>query len=121
MVPGAARRTTVTAVEMFRKKLEQGEAGDNVGLLLRGLKKEDVERGMVLGKVNSLKVGTKFEANVYVLSKEEGGRHTPFQSNYRPQFFMRTADVTGEVHLPEGVEMVGSRTGCGCTGLLVAV
>jgi elongation factor Tu len=106
VIPGAARRTTVTAVEMFRKKLDQGEAGDNVGVLLRGLKKEDVERGMCLGKVGSMKTGTSFEAQVYALSKEEGGRHTPFTTNYRPQFFMRTADVTGEVTLPEGVEMV---------------
>lgn len=106
VVAGPHRRTTVTAVEMFRKKLESGNAGDNVGLLLRGLKREEVERGMVLSKPGNMKTGTKFEGQVYVLSKDEGGRHTPFTTNYRPQFFLRTADITGNVILPEGVEMV---------------
>ena len=99
-------KTTVTGVEMFRKLLDQGEAGDNVGVLLRGTKREDVERGQVLCHVNSIKPHTKFEAEVYVLGKDEGGRHTPFFSNYRPQFYFRTTDVTGAVALPEGVEMV---------------
>ncbi|TXI91613.1 MAG: elongation factor Tu [Neisseriales bacterium] len=100
------QKTTVTGVEMFRKLLDQGQAGDNVGLLLRGTKREDVERGQVLAKPGSIKPHTKFEAEVYVLSKEEGGRHTPFFSNYRPQFYFRTTDVTGAVSLPEGTEMV---------------
>ncbi|AUR51128.1 elongation factor Tu [Aquella oligotrophica] len=100
------QKTTVTGVEMFRKLLDQGQAGDNVGLLLRGTKREDVERGQVLAKPGSIKPHTKFEAEVYVLSKEEGGRHTPFFSNYRPQFYFRTTDVTGAVALPEGTEMV---------------
>ena len=99
-------KTTVTGVEMFRKLLDSGEAGDNVGVLLRGTKREDVERGQVLAKPNSITPHTKFEAQVYVLSKEEGGRHTPFFDNYRPQFYFRTTDVTGAVSLPEGVEMV---------------
>jgi elongation factor Tu len=102
----AVQKTIVTGVEMFRKLLDQGQAGDNVGLLLRGTKREDVERGQVLAKPNSIKPHTKFEAEVYVLSKEEGGRHTPFLSNYRPQFYFRTTDVTGAVTLPEGIEMV---------------
>jgi elongation factor Tu len=100
------QKTTCTGVEMFRKLLDQGQAGDNVGLLLRGTKREDVERGQVLSKPGSIKPHTKFEAEVYVLSKEEGGRHTPFFANYRPQFYFRTTDVTGAVSLPEGVEMV---------------
>ncbi len=91
---------------MFRKLLDQGQAGDNVGVLLRGVKREDVERGQVLAKKGSIKPHTKFEAEVYVLSKEEGGRHTPFFKGYRPQFYFRTTDVTGAVELPEGVEMV---------------
>ena len=91
---------------MFRKLLDKAEAGDNVGVLLRGTKKEDVERGMVLAKPTSIKPHTKFKAEVYVLSKEEGGRHTPFFTNYRPQFYFRTSDVTGTVALPTGVEMV---------------
>ncbi len=91
---------------MFRKLLDQGQAGDNVGLLLRGTKREDVERGQVLAKPGSIKPHAKFEAEIYVLSKEEGGRHTPFFSNYRPQFYFRTTDVTGAVSLPDGVEMV---------------
>ena len=100
------QKTTCTGVEMFRKLLDQGQAGDNVGVLLRGTKREDVERGQVLAKPGSIKPHTKFEAEVYVLSKEEGGRHTPFFKGYRPQFYFRTTDVTGAVELPEGVEMV---------------
>ena len=100
------QKTIVTGVEMFRKLLDQGQAGDNVGLLLRGTKREDVERGQVLAKPGSIKPHKKFEAEIYVLSKEEGGRHTAFFSNYRPQFYFRTTDVTGAVTLPEGVEMV---------------
>jgi elongation factor Tu len=99
-------KTTVTGVEMFRKLLDQGQAGDNVGLLLRGTKREDVERGQVLCKPASVKPHTKFDAEVYVLSKEEGGRHTPFFKGYRPQFYFRTTDVTGNCELPAGVEMV---------------
>lgn len=99
-------KTTVTGVEMFRKLLEQGEAGDNVGCLLRGTKKEDVERGQVLAKPGSVKPHTKFKGEIYVLSKDEGGRHTPFFSNYRPQFYFRTTDITGAIALPEGIEMV---------------
>jgi elongation factor Tu len=100
------KRTIVTGVEMFRKLLDQGEAGDNVGLLLRGIAKEEIERGMVLAKAGSITPHTKFEAEVYVLTKEEGGRHTPFFKGYRPQFYFRTTDVTGSVELPEGMEMV---------------
>ena len=100
------RKTIVTGVEMFRKILDDGQAGDNVGLLLRGVAKEEIERGMVLAKAGSIKPHTKFKAEVYVLTKEEGGRHTPFFNNYRPQFYFRTTDVTGAVQLPEGVEMV---------------
>jgi len=99
-------KTTCTGVEMFRKLLDQGQAGDNVGVLLRGTKRDDVERGQVLAKPGSITPHTKFEAEVYVLSKEEGGRHTPFFKGYRPQFYFRTTDVTGSVELPEGVEMV---------------
>jgi elongation factor Tu len=99
-------KTVCTGVEMFRKLLDQGEAGDNVGVLLRGTKREDVERGQVLAKPNTITPHTNFEAEVYVLSKEEGGRHTPFFKGYRPQFYFRTTDVTGSVDLPEGVEMV---------------
>ena len=99
-------KTTVTDIEMFRKLLDEARAGDNVGLLLRGTKKDDVERGMVIAKPGSIKPHKKFKAEIYVLSKDEGGRHTPFFSNYRPQFFFRTTDVTGSVKLPEGVEMV---------------
>ncbi len=98
--------TTVTGVEMFRKEMDQGEAGDNVGVLLRGTKKEEVERGMVLCKPKSITPHTKFEGEVYILTKEEGGRHTPFFNNYRPQFYVRTTDVTGSISLPEGTEMV---------------
>jgi len=100
------RKTVVTGVEMFRKLLDEGRAGDNVGCLLRGIKREEVERGMVLAKPGSVKPHTKFEAEVYILSKEEGGRHTPFFKGYRPQFYFRTTDVTGSVELPEGVEMI---------------
>jgi elongation factor Tu len=100
------QKTTVTDIEMFRKLLDEGRAGDNVGLLLRGLKKTDVERGQVIAKPGSVKGHMKFKSEIYVLSKEEGGRHTPFFSNYRPQFYFRTTDVTGSIKLPEGVEMV---------------
>jgi elongation factor Tu len=100
------QKTTVTGVEMFRKLLDQGQAGDNVGVLLRGTKREDVERGQVLCKPGSIKPHTKFKAEAYILTKEEGGRHTPFFGNYRPQFYFRTTDVTGVVTLPEGTEMV---------------
>ncbi|AFI05598.1 elongation factor Tu [Helicobacter cetorum] len=100
------QKTTVTGVEMFRKELDKGEAGDNVGVLLRGTKKEEVERGMVLCKPGSITPHKKFEGEIYVLSKDEGGRHTPFFTNYRPQFYVRTTDVTGSITLPEGVEMV---------------
>ncbi|MEQ8173306.1 MAG: EF-Tu/IF-2/RF-3 family GTPase, partial [Candidatus Eremiobacterota bacterium] len=100
------RKTVVTGVEMFRKTLDEGIAGDNVGILLRGVGREDIERGQVLAKLNSIKPHRKFEAEVYILSKEEGGRHTPFFKGYRPQFYMRTTDVTGSVTLPENVEMV---------------
>ena len=101
-----SRKTTVTGVEMFKKLLDQGQAGDNVGCLLRGVEREDVERGQVLAKPGSITPHRKFEGEVYVLSKEEGGRHTPFFNGYRPQFYMRTTDVTGDVTLPEGTEMV---------------
>ncbi|PZF84970.1 elongation factor Tu [Jiangella anatolica] len=104
--PGPAQKTTVTAVEMFRKTLDEARAGENVGLLLRGTKREDVERGMVAVKPGSNTPHTDFEAQVYILSKDEGGRHTPFFNNYRPQFYFRTTDVTGVVTLPEGTEMV---------------
>jgi elongation factor Tu len=100
------KRTVVTGVEMFRKLLDQGQAGDNVGLLLRGIAKEEIERGMVLAKPGSITPHTDFQAEVYVLTKEEGGRHTPFFKGYRPQFYFRTTDVTGSVELPEGMEMV---------------
>jgi elongation factor Tu len=99
-------KTVVTGVEMFRKLLDQGQAGDNVGLLLRGTKRDEVERGQVVAAPGSITPHTKFEAEVYILSKEEGGRHTPFFTGYRPQFYFRTTDVTGILNLPEGVEMV---------------
>jgi elongation factor Tu len=102
----ATTKTTVTGVEMFRKLLDQGQAGDNIGALLRGVKKDDVERGQVLAKPGSITPHTGFDAEVYVLSKEEGGRHTPFFSGYRPQFYFRTTDVTGVCTLPDGIEMV---------------
>ena len=103
---GASKKSVVTGVEMFRKILDDGQAGDNVGLLLRGVGKEEIERGMVLAAPGSINPHTKFNAEVYVLTKEEGGRHTPFFNNYRPQFYFRTTDVTGAVQLPDGVEMV---------------
>ena len=100
------RKTTVTGVEMFKKLLDEGQAGDNVGCLLRGVERDDVQRGQVLAKPGSIKPHTKFLSQVYILSKEEGGRHTPFFNGYRPQFYIRTMDVTGDITLPEGVEMV---------------
>ncbi len=100
------QKTTVTGVEMFRKLLDQGEAGDNIGALVRGLKRDDVERGQVLAKPGTVTPHTEFAAEVYVLSKDEGGRHTPFFNNYRPQFYFRTTDVTGAIELREGKEMV---------------
>ena len=103
---GSHKKTTVTGIEMFRKLLDEGIAGDNVGLLLRGIEKEELQRGMVLAKSGSIKPHKKFEAQVYVLTKEEGGRHTPFFNGYKPQFFVRTTDVTGEIKLPDKVEMV---------------
>src|SRR4029078_8728533 len=103
---GPPAKTTVTGVEMFRKLLDEGRAGENVGLLLRGTKREDVERGMVANNPGTTTPHTQFEANVYILSKDEGGRHTPFFQNYRPQFYFRTTDVTGVVTLPAGTEMV---------------
>jgi elongation factor Tu len=102
---GETRKTVVTGVEMFRKLLDQAQAGDNIGALLRGIERKDVQRGQVLVKPGSVNPHTKFKAQVYVLSKEEGGRHTPFFSGYRPQFYFRTTDVTGVIKLPEGVEM----------------
>ena len=100
------QKTVVTGVEMFRKLLDQGEAGDNIGALLRGTKREDVERGQVLSAPGSIMPHTKFKCECYILTKDEGGRHTPFFSNYRPQFYFRTTDVTGATELPEGTEMV---------------
>jgi len=99
-------KSTITGVEMFRKILDYGEAGDNVGLLLRGINKDQINRGMVICKPGTVKPHNKFKGEVYILKKEEGGRHTPFHNNYRPQFYFRTTDVTGEIKLPEGVEMV---------------
>jgi len=101
-----SRKTVVTGVEMFRKTLDEGVAGDNIGVLLRGIDREDVERGQVLAKPGSIRPLTKFKGQVYVLTKEEGGRHTPFFNGYRPQLYFRTTDVTGTINLPEGVEMV---------------
>ena len=101
-----AKKSTVTGLEMFRKTLDETQAGDNVGVLLRGVEKKDIERGQVLAKPGSVKAQTEFEAEVYILSKEEGGRHTPFFTGYKPQFYIRTADITGDVKLPEGIEMV---------------
>ena len=106
MQEGAPRQTVVTGVEMFKKPLDEGIAGDNVGCLLRGIERDEVERGQVLAKPGSIKPHTKFKAEVYVLKKEEGGRHTPFFPGYRPQFYIRTTDVTGSITLPEGMEMV---------------
>jgi elongation factor Tu len=99
-------KSVVTGVEMFRKILDRGEAGDNAGLLLRGVDKNDIRRGMVIAAPGSITPHSHFKAEVYILKKEEGGRHTPFHNNYRPQFYFRTTDVTGEIHLPQGVEMV---------------
>ncbi len=106
MAEGAPRRVVVTGVEMFQKTLDEGLAGDNVGCLLRGVERTEIERGQVLAQPGSIKPHTKFQAEVYVLSKEEGGRHTPFFPGYRPQFYIRTTDVTGLIGLPAGVEMV---------------
>jgi elongation factor Tu len=100
------KKTVVTGVEMFRKLLDQGQAGDNVGLLLRGVERDDIERGQVVAKPGSITPHTEFDAEVYILTKDEGGRHTPFFKGYKPQFYIRTTDVTGEVELPEGTEMV---------------
>ena len=116
----ATVKTVVTGVEMFRKLLDQGEAGDNIGALLRGTKREDVERGQVLAKPGSITPHTKFKAECYILTKDEGGRHTPFFSNYRPQFYFRTTDVTGEVHLPQGTEMVMPGDNIACEVHLIA-
>jgi len=113
------QKTVVTGVEMFRKLLDQGEAGDNVGVLLRGIKKEEVERGMVLAKPGSITPHTKFKAEAYILTKEEGGRHTPFFNGYRPQFYFRTTDVTGVVKLAEGVEMVMPGDNMSCSVELI--
>ena len=113
-------KTTVTGVEMFRKLLDQGEAGDNIGALLRGTKREDVERGQVLAHVGSITPHTKFEAEAYILTKDEGGRHTPFFSNYRPQFYFRTTDVTGSIELPAGTEMVMPGDNVQMTATLIA-
>jgi elongation factor Tu len=112
-------KTVCTGVEMFRKLLDQGQAGDNIGVLLRGTKREEVERGQVLAKPGSITPHTKFNAEVYVLSKEEGGRHTPFFNGYRPQFYFRTTDVTGAVELPAGTEMVMPGDNIGITVQLI--
>ena len=116
----ATQKTTCTGVEMFRKLLDQGEAGDNVGVLLRGTKREEVERGQVLCKPGSIAPHTEFKCEAYVLTKDEGGRHTPFFSNYRPQFYFRTTDVTGSVVLPEGIEMVMPGDNIAMTVTLIA-
>jgi elongation factor Tu len=113
------KKSVVTGVEMFRKILDSGQAGDNVGLLLRGVERKDIERGMVIAKPNSIKPHTKFKAEVYILSKEEGGRHTPFFNGYRPQFYFRTTDVTGNIELPEGVEMVMPGDNISISGALI--
>jgi elongation factor Tu len=102
----ATRKVVVTGVEMFKKLLDEGRAGDNVGCLLRGIERDDIERGQVMAKAGSIKPHTKFTAQVYVLTKEEGGRHTPFYNGYRPQFYLRTTDVTGAIGLPDGAEMI---------------
>ncbi|SFP14891.1 translation elongation factor TU, partial [Halanaerobium congolense] len=111
--------TVVTGVEMFRKMLDEAQAGDNIGALLRGVKREDIERGQVLAKPGSITPHTKFNAEVYVLSKDEGGRHTPFFDGYRPQFYFRTTDVTGDISLPEGVDMVMPGDNIEMTGELI--
>jgi elongation factor Tu len=113
------RKTVVTGVEMFRKLLDQGQAGDNIGVLLRGVKRDEIERGQVLAKPGSITPHTKFKGEIYVLSKDEGGRHTPFFNGYRPQFYFRTTDVTGTVTLPEGVEMVMPGDNVSITGELI--
>jgi elongation factor Tu len=117
---GETRKTVATGVEMFRKLLDEGRAGDNVGVLLRGTKREEIERGMVLAKPGSITPHTKFKGSVYVLTKEEGGRHTPFFNGYRPQFYFRTTDVTGVANLPEGTEMVMPGDNVEVTGELIA-
>jgi len=114
------QKTVATGVEMFRKLLDQGQAGDNIGVLLRGTKKDEVERGQVLAKPGSITPHRKFQASVYILTKEEGGRHTPFFNGYRPQFYFRTTDVTGVATLPEGVEMVMPGDNVGLTVELIA-
>jgi elongation factor Tu len=114
------QKTTCTGVEMFRKLLDQGEAGDNVGVLLRGTKREEVERGQVLCAPGSISPHTEFKAEAYILTKDEGGRHTPFFSNYRPQFYFRTTDVTGSVELPSGTEMVMPGDNIAMTVTLIA-
>ena len=113
------KKTVITGVEMFRKTLDEARAGDNVGLLLRGIEKEDVQRGQVIAKPGSITPHTEFEAQIYVLKKEEGGRHTPFFKGYRPQFYIRTTDVTGELNLPAGVEMVMPGDNVKITGKLI--
>jgi elongation factor Tu len=113
------RKTVVTGVEMFRKLLDQGQAGDNIGVLLRGVKRDEIERGQVLAKPGSITPHTRFKGEIYVLSKDEGGRHTPFFNGYRPQFYFRTTDVTGTVTLPEGVEMVMPGDNVSITGELI--
>jgi len=117
---GLKKKTVCTGVEMFRKSLDEGQAGDNAGLLLRGIDKDELERGMVIAKPSSITPHTKFEGEVYVLSKEEGGRHTPFFNGYRPQFYFRTTDVTGDVRLPEGVEMIMPGDNIKMTGQLIS-
>jgi len=119
MSEAAPRKTVVTGVEMFQKTLDEGVAGDNVGVLIRGIERTDVERGQVLAAPGSIKPHTKFQAQVYVLKKEEGGRHTPFFPGYRPQFYIRTTDVTGILKLPEGVEMVMPGDNTPITGELI--
>jgi elongation factor Tu len=118
-IKSETQETTITGVEMFRKILDEGQAGDNVGLLLRGTGRDEVERGMVVAKPGSITPHTKFEGEVYVLKKEEGGRHTPFFNGYRPQFYFRTTDVTGALNLPEGVEMVMPGDSVTITGELI--
>jgi elongation factor Tu len=115
----SVRKTVVTGVEMFRKLLDYGQAGDNIGTLLRGVERKDIERGQVIAKPGSIKPHTKFKGEVYILSKEEGGRHTPFFNGYRPQFYFRTTDVTGSVDLPEGVEMIMPGDNVSITGTLI--
>ena len=115
-----ARQLVVTGVEMFKKTLDEGQAGDNVGLLLRGIEREELERGQVMAKPGSVKPGTKFKAEVLVLTKEEGGRHTPFYAGYRPQFYLRTTDVTGAIILPAGVEMIMPGDNTDITAELIA-